>query len=595
MHTMPRSVHWCGFALLAFLNSGYALLQQPTVIPYHGGGNNDSWIMTQQQVNQYPQPLPPLADILNRPNPDIPPYGVFIWYTDMDDNNWRDTVRSFGWKTLRVGRNITDGSYDNAMRNMAGLAASDGVESFYTLSGVPRQQFVGTDSAWVRDYLDKVDELLGKYGPQGSYFTANPTVPYRPLKYLEIWNEPNMHYMYQGVDYPTKAAYYAKVLVAAYAHIRANPVWDSVKVIGFGACGGSQDDIAWDQYGFIERVFLADTLVAHSFDIFSNHPYVFNSPPDAECLVANNYHYSVARSFADYRQTLRDFGCADKPVWFTEGGWNRNVGFDSVAIAERDTVTERLQAAYVTRLYLFCLRLGVERYTTMFFKDGGTMNGGFLTHWWQTNTTVKRESGFATQFLTRLMPNPQLIGAISDGDSGYYAYRFRRNASDPQTDTLMGAWNVIGTRTVFLPCEAGKTYKIYDMLGNVEERTAAATQLSVEVGPCPSYIEKQAPAAVGTHPGRPTVPLADLQVINPGHGRAALSVTVPQPGRIVVRVLDMRGQPVATVADRVFSGGMHQVVWDGMDVTGAPVAGGIYFAEMRGDGVAVTRGFILIQ
>lgn len=576
-----RMIFRCAIFIGAAISNSFALLQQPTQIYYHGdGGHNEALRMSQAQVDSYPQPLPPLQEILARPDPALPPYGVFIWYTEVDDARWRDTVTSFGWKTLRVGQNLGDGSFDLAMENIAGLAERYQVESFYGLNGIARQLFTGTDSAWVKDYVSKVDSVLRMYGPKGTYFTAHPNVPYHPIKYFEVWNEPNLHYMYQGVDYPTKAAYYAKILVATYKHIRANPDWNDVKIIGFAACGASQDDIQWDQYGFIERVFRADSMVARSFDIFSNHPYVFNSPPDAECLVGRMYHYSIARSFATYRNTMKKFGCADKPVWFTEVGWNRSVGADLVAIAERDTVSERLQAAYVTRLYLFCLRLGVDRCTDMYFWDGGTMNGGFISYWGEKDSVVKRESGYATQFLARILPNPKIVQAISDGDHGYWAYKIKRNARDARSDTIIGAWNVIGTKTVNLPCDSGKTYVVYDMLGGKEDRRATSSQLSVEIGPCPIYVQEKSHTGVGKRqigqlPGIHAIALKGSE-----HGNTEISFYLKKSGKATVKIFDAQGHLVSIVANRHFESGLIKVRWDGTNAAHTSVNKGMYVVKV---------------
>ncbi len=66
-------------------------------------------------------------------------------------------------------------------------------------------------------------------------------------------------------------------------------------------------------------------------------------------------------------------------------------------------------------------------------------------------------------------------------------------------------------------------------------------------------------------------------VPNPFRGSAALSLTVPSPSsRVRVRVLDVTGRVVATLADGQLSPGRHDLVWHGTDDAGRPVASGVY-------------------
>ena len=156
---------------------------------------------------------------------------------------------------------------------------------------------------------------------------------------------------------------------------------------------------------------------------------------------------------------------------------------------------ERLQAAYVSRLYLIAMRLGVERAHIMFVSDSDTFNGGFFNNddrsWW--------EQTYAVNNMINLMPNPRLIGAIHDGgygendlpDSyGYYAYTFDPDTTVTGEPSVIVAWNVEGPITVSIPCDPGD-YIVYSMLGDSGIVSASDSSLSVEIGPCPIYITKE--------------------------------------------------------------------------------------------------------
>lgn len=66
---------------------------------------------------------------------------------------------------------------------------------------------------------------------------------------------------------------------------------------------------------------------------------------------------------------------------------------------------------------------------------------------------------------------------------------------------------------------------------------------------------------------------------NPTAGPATLRLTLDAGARVRVEVLDVRGRRVATLADRAFDAGAHELRWDGRDEQGAAAAPGIYFAR----------------
>jgi membrane-bound inhibitor of C-type lysozyme len=84
----------------------------------------------------------------------------------------------------------------------------------------------------------------------------------------------------------------------------------------------------------------------------------------------------------------------------------------------------------------------------------------------------------------------------------------------------------------------------------------------------PSQVPDSAAAfAVGLHP-------------NPFNPVTTISYTAPRPGRLTVKVYDLRGRLVRTVFDdQVTVSG--SVDWDGTDGQGARVASGVYFYEVR--------------
>ena len=468
------------------------------------------------------QKFPPLNDIINKPAPDLPVYGLYTWYSSWGDWYHRyDDINDVGWKSVRVGgfHHAMDPDtleiYDALDETMVGLLENGNYEPVYTLKSKKTRADYGDgeepdfnnledDQAFIDGYVDVLDVMMNRYGPGGTFFDEYPELPYRPILHWEIWNEPNLHYLlsgeyWDGLDKEGKADLYARLLIGAYNHIRSNSTWDDVKVVAPGVCGVSAANADNDGEGwrksFVQSVH--ENLVEHGghanyYDILSTHPYTHDVAPDTEHLLSS-YSYSPPNSHSEIRESMEDFGNGNKPVWYTEVGWHRDVGhFDA---DEHESVTERLQAAYVSRLYLIAIRLGVERAHIMFVSDSDTFNGGFFNNddrsWW--------EQTYAVNNMINLMPNPKLIGAVNDGgygendlpDSyGYYAYTFDPDTTVTGEPSVIVAWNVEGPITVSIPCDPGD-YIVYSMLGDSGIVSASDSSLSVEIGPCPIYITKE--------------------------------------------------------------------------------------------------------
>jgi hypothetical protein len=87
----------------------------------------------------------------------------------------------------------------------------------------------------------------------------------------------------------------------------------------------------------------------------------------------------------------------------------------------------------------------------------------------------------------------------------------------------------------------------------------------------------------GWSTGRPFVNFMNLRSSNPmrsGEARIAFGITKTE--KVEVKVYDVGGRLVKTVANRMFAGGQeHVVTWDGTNDAGQPVARGVYFYQLR--------------
>ncbi len=417
-------------------------------------------------------PLPPVEAIAARDPGPVPVYGLYTWANEYKAH--RESIRKVGWRSIRMS-----GPFDDAIMRML---VEDGVEVLRTVQSARPRAF-DSEEAFLAAYRDELTRFLERYGPGGSFFSDHPDLPVRPVRVINIWNEPNFQYMI--ADDPNRPrreveqereALYAKLLPAAYAHVKAR--WPNVRVIGFSAGGASSGEVRWFQ-----NVHALSPAVAKAYDLVSWQPYVDPAPPEAHSIRPWG-SYSIAGNVAKNRATLAQYGRADAPVWFTEVGWpisKADGGFFDTP-ADRAFVTPLLQAAYVVRTYALAMRLGVERVFIMFATDSDRFNGGFFLRdgsW--------RPSAHAVREMIQRLPNPRLRAALLDGADGTYAWRFAPDRDRPEAPAVVMAWRVAGPKTVELTTNAARVDG-FGMLGAPFEVVPENGRYTVEVGPYPIYL-----------------------------------------------------------------------------------------------------------
>ena len=82
---------------------------------------------------------------------------------------------------------------------------------------------------------------------------------------------------------------------------------------------------------------------------------------------------------------------------------------------------------------------------------------------------------------------------------------------------------------------------------------------------------------------------------NPFVGRTDLVFALPAEAGVTLRIYDVGGRLVRTLADGVFAAGEHRLTWDGRTDDGRRLGAGIYFAEFRTAGLAETRKLFLLR
>lgn len=458
-------------AILVLTSRGFGagLLVQPTEVP----GNWDL---------KTPQDLPPLEMALQRQAPGRMVYGLYTWAGEY--LKFREGIRQVGWPSIRIAGPFHDEIMEALAADEKTTMVTVGNWLLNPAKSANRTDY-DSDEALIADYIKKLDAFLSKYGPGGTFFKEHPELPHRPVVDVELWNEPNFQYLIppdgreQQALETAREDLYAKILCRLYGAIKQDH--SDANIIGFGAGGMSAGDVR-----FIQHVHEINPDVAQSYDALSTHPYVRPAPPEGNSVQSWG-SYSISRNLSIIRDALKKHGRPNAPIWYTEIGWPilPEDGGHYPAAKPHECVPPLFQAAYVCRTYAFALRLNVERVHIMYVTDADNFNAGFF----EKETKQWRPSAHAVQTMIATLPDPKLVGSLSDGTDGYYAYSFLADASkgDAALNKVIMAWNVGGAKTVELQ-GLPERVTVTDMLGTSQACSTKSGVLSVKIGPYPIYV-----------------------------------------------------------------------------------------------------------
>jgi Glycosyl hydrolase catalytic core len=177
-----------------------------------------------------------------------------------------------------------------------------------------------------RAYGRFLSVLVGRYGPEGSFWAENPLVPRRPLRHFQIWNEPNLKHFFPVAKWvPT----YVALLRASYKAIKAADPGATVVTAGM-------PNFVWSDY---EKLFKAGMRAQGYFDVIAVHPYTDNP---AGCITV----------LGRVRRVLDSHGARQRPIWVTETGWPSARGKAKVLPQHRNWITSQSgEAARVDGAY----------------------------------------------------------------------------------------------------------------------------------------------------------------------------------------------------------------------------------------------------
>ena len=219
-------------------------------------------------------------------------------WAQMAQTGVRSQRASFYWSVAKPDQNLP---FDfTATDSLVTLAASHGIRLLPVVTQAPRwaRQSDASNAPPSKDgaYAKYLRALIGRYGPQGDFWTLNPTLPKKPIREWQIWNEASANYQWTIPSGQDWALGYAKLLKASYAAIKdADP--------GARVVLGGLPNKSWTDLGHLYKV----GHIHGYFDIAAVHPYT----------AAKHGPLTIVEKF---REVLKSHGDGKAPIVVTESG-----------------------------------------------------------------------------------------------------------------------------------------------------------------------------------------------------------------------------------------------------------------------------------
>ena len=268
------------------------------------------------------------------------------------------------WQGAEPSPGVYDWSYyDSVFSNIAsaGLSARGAVLLFADwISDNPNRPPIYS-SAQIAAWQGFLTNFALRYGPKGTFWAEHPTLPYRPLRSWEIWNEANLNGFWGG---PPNARDYLGLLLASRQAIRrVDPL------PGSSSLGSSPSRRPGEGVNALKFM-------------------TSSTPPAARERHSTSSRCTLARlplqmipTCRAFRRLLDRHGSRRVAIWVTELGWGTG-GHDPRT--SRYLTTEPKQAAYLTRSFKALIgaqrRLRIQRVFWHTWRDVGGGQRHVLQH-----------------------------------------------------------------------------------------------------------------------------------------------------------------------------------------------------------------------
>jgi polysaccharide biosynthesis protein PslG len=157
---------------------------------------------------------------------------------------------------------------------------------------------------------------VARYGPNGTFWSENPTVPAKPINAWQIWNEPNFKYFIAKPN-PTE---YGKLVKLSSAAIKSVDPTAQIILAGlFAKPAGARylkgtkvmHATSPNYFGsyFLEQMYKTNPGIKSSFQGVALHPYVAR-------------YRQLPAEIEELRGVMTRSGDGAKGLWVTELGWS---------------------------------------------------------------------------------------------------------------------------------------------------------------------------------------------------------------------------------------------------------------------------------
>jgi hypothetical protein len=145
---------------------------------------------------------------------------------------------------------------------------------------------------------------VGRYGPGGAFWVLHPTLPYKPIRYWQIWNEPNIPGFFAPKPSPKR---YERLLQISANAIRGASSKAKVVLAGLPHTAERPGQIV--SYRFLRQLYRRGAR--GEFDVIAIHPYALGVGG------VNGVKDQLERM----RKVADRHGDAKLPIWIDEIGW----------------------------------------------------------------------------------------------------------------------------------------------------------------------------------------------------------------------------------------------------------------------------------
>ena len=207
----------------------------------------------------------------------------------------------------------------------------------------------GQRSAWA----GFVQAVAGRYGPGGTFWRQNPTIPAHPMVWWEIWNEPNIN-EFVGLNRTVRAGEFARLLrVTRSALNAANP---ANRIVLGGLYRRPKPGHGIKMTRFLTRLYKL-RKGRQLFDAVGIHPYA--AKPS-----------QVLRLTRSVRRVMNKNGDPRKPIWITELGWTTGGAYWNQSLYRATVPQQATRVGRVTQLLIANRRrLALKRVDWFTWRD----------------------------------------------------------------------------------------------------------------------------------------------------------------------------------------------------------------------------------